>query len=143
MRILIEIQNAGREQSGIKKEKSDCTVRALATGMGIPYREAHQTLKALGRRNGAGTVVHREWLDNHPFTTKMSVGGSYTLAHLLTDYPTGTYLVNVPKHILTVIDGVIYDNHFDSKYLHQPIYFLWKIGFNPDKLEAVKFKIRT
>jgi hypothetical protein len=143
VRITIEIQDAGRAESGIKKEKSDCTVRAIATGMEIPYREAHQTLKALGRRNGSGTVVHRGWLDKHPYATRMTVTGGYTLRQLLEDHPTGTFLVSVPRHILTVVDGVIYDSHFDSKYLYCQMEHLWRIGFNPDKLNPVKFRVKT
>src|SRR5579859_492925 len=46
--------DGGRSAAGFK-ERRDCTVRALSVAKGIPYSEAHETLRKLGRKNNCGT----------------------------------------------------------------------------------------
>lgn len=143
MRISIEIHHAGKEKTNKAGQKKDCTVRALATGLNMTYLEAFNLLKKLGRKSNQGTWVHRDYLDRSPFATRLTLPTGYNLTQFLQDYPEGTYLVSVPGHITTLIDGVFHDNHFYHWYLTTGIEHAWKIELNTTRLKPVGFRVKT
>lgn len=103
-------------------ERADCTVAALASAAGMPYREAHAVLKKAGRVSRKG-FKFRLWLDNQCAiacmkNTTFQVGNykvmrvrfpeyrsTITLAKFLRDFPKGRFILRKAHHVFAVIDG--------------------------------------
>lgn len=67
MKLIYSNWNRDQERLALK-EANDCTVQALASGLGVSYAEAHALLKAGGRKD-------REGHPFGPFLERMSVPG--------------------------------------------------------------------
>jgi hypothetical protein len=114
------------------REKSDCTVRALANAKGIDYLTAHATAKQHGRVSGKGVhfnVLHSMYTamgfellnifgTTRPagwarwFTGTKTIEKGITLKRLLPKLTKGRYIVNITGHALAVVDGKVIDtNH--------------------------------
>lgn len=96
-----------------EREKNDCTVRALAHAAEVSYDEAHAYLASCGRRPGKGFVVHSAYNNSTlgGYRTKQLPADGMTFKELL-DYkmlPERCILL-VRRHVLAVIDGVVYDS---------------------------------
>lgn len=92
-------------------ESRDCSVRALAHCLNIPYGEAHAKLAALGRKNRHG-FSFKKWansLDTLGLEMKPELS-CRTLAKTLPAMATGRYLCRVSGHFFAVIDGVVTDS---------------------------------
>ena len=98
-----------RQSAGVN-EVRDCTVRATAAALGIPYAEAHARLSAVGRKNRRGVhyaevykklglKFHQKWL-----------GGCPVKRVLPTLPPTGRFVVLVSRHVFAVVDGKVIDD---------------------------------
>lgn len=118
---LVIYTDGGMSEAGYR-EKSDCTVRALATATGSSYQEAHAFMAANGRRNGRG----------HAFSAVLSRNRHKVLGHntipanifnrarglrtALLRNPQlrkGTWIIQMPRHVVTLRNGVLLDS-FDS-----------------------------
>lgn len=105
--------DGGRASSNRSKQKNDCTVRALAIARNLPYDEAYDVLKDAGRKSSRGFDFVK-WIETQPWATKIAfpaVKGQrrMTPAQFCRDFPKGTFILRVTKHVFTVKDGVIYD----------------------------------
>lgn len=97
------------------KEKSDCTVKALALAYGTSYDWAHAVLKAYGRQRGKGLYTHQVFPQvfkdmeiKHkigPYTRKERI----SLKKFCEKHPKGRYVVCSSGHAMAVVDGVVYD----------------------------------
>ena len=98
-----------RESAGVK-ERADCTVRATAAALGIPYTEAHSKLAACGREPRrrfafdqpkvlkALGLNRREWIGGCP------------LKLVLPQLQTGRHIVLVRGHVFAVAEGKVLDS---------------------------------
>lgn len=108
------ITDGGRSTSSHPKETRDCTVRALAVLKNIPYDEAHDIMRSLGRKDRkASGRCGSYWKQCAPKianSRKMSRSG--TIAKFALNNPTGRFLVGVNRgaHVTSIIDGVCYDS---------------------------------
>lgn len=99
-------------------ENNDCTVKALAVALGVPYKLAHRHFELhCGRRKGRG-VVSRKVLPQSLKNTPHKVGPysnekRVSLARFCREHPVGRFYVAVSGHAIGVVDGVVYD-HTDS-----------------------------
>lgn len=106
--------DAGRSASRRPHQKNDCTVRALALSLGLPYDDAYDRLKEAGRRCGGRFDMGR-WLDAQPWASKIpfpAVKGQPRMnpVEFRRRYPVGTFVCKVAKHVFVVIDGVVMDD---------------------------------
>ena len=104
---------AGRAQSRRAKQRNDCTVRALATVQELSYDEAHDLLVDAGRKYGRGFHL-TAWLGQQAFASKLSFPAQagrprMNLATFCREYPKGRYICQVAKHVVAVVDGIVYD----------------------------------
>ena len=105
------ITDAGRNAYGFPNEARDCTVRATAVALQMPYKDAHARLKALGRKNRCrftfeGKCIEALGLESRPeFSCRRADKVLPELAAL-----GGRFIVRVSKHVYAVVDGTIYDN---------------------------------
>ncbi len=106
--------DAGRSGSKRKRQKNDCSVRALALARGMRYDEAYDLLAEAGRRCSS-RFDFSAWIDRQPFARKISfpaVKGQPRMnpVDFARLFPEGTFIVKVSKHVLLFRDGVAFDD---------------------------------
>ncbi|MDK9702457.1 MAG: hypothetical protein OEL20_04905 [Sulfuritalea sp.] len=121
--------DAGRSESRRPKQKNDCTVRAVALVRHLSYDDAYDLLAAAGRecRRGFNIV---DWLATQPWARKIpfpAVKGKPRMnpATFVKQFPTGTYICRVAKHVFAVRNGVVLDDF--ENIPNRCIYSAWAI----------------
>lgn len=114
--------DAGRSQSRRPRQNNDCTVRAIAKATGMDYDLAYDLLKSSGRKSHQG-FDFTQWVRRHSvingrlLTWKplQAVKGQRreTVATFVASHQQGIYILSIANHVMTLIDGVIYDT-FES-----------------------------
>lgn len=110
--------DAGRTESKRPKQKNDCTVRAVALALEVPYDRAYDMLKSAGRKSHQGfhfnewaqeEVVNDKRLKWRPF---QAVKGQKRMnpVRFSQEFPTGRWIVRTAGHVFAFIDGVGYDD---------------------------------
>lgn len=134
--------DGGRAAAGFSGYAGDCVARAVAIATGIPYREVYDTINALGYRerasakrrgkSSARTGVYKPTTRLYlaslgwQWTPTMAVGQGCT-THLRADeLPSGTVIVQISRHIATVIDGVLHDTQDCSRGGERCVYGYWR-----------------
>jgi hypothetical protein len=107
--MLLTSTDGGRNLDGYTHEDNDCSVRALAVFADLPYGTAHHILRNAGRQDREGidplsmsAVAHHFGEHHFPPVPMM-------LIEFLATHRTGRYMVMLPNHIVTVIDGKMHD----------------------------------
>jgi len=145
--------DGGRAAAGFKGDTGDCVTRAIAIATGKPYREVYDALfagtkayaksrrsraaKTMGRgdglsgttpRNGVYNLVFRPYIAalGWTWTPTMSIGSGCTVHLRADELPSGRLIVNVSKHLVAVIDGVIHDTHNPSRRGTRCVYGYWR-----------------
>ena len=103
----------------VKKDTSDCSIRAVSKILNISWLEAFDLLVDYGRKyseqpnnsRNINTVLY-EKLDMHVYLPKKNITFE-KFAHL---HPKGTYALNSKGHICALVDGKLYDS-WDSRTL--------------------------
>ena len=115
--------DGGRKLAGFKGSTGDCVTRAIAIATGKPYKEVYNDLftrakeysktrrnkiaKSIQKygatpRNGMWKEIYRPYLE--------SLGWKYKVGNVkLNEFPAGTYICSVRKHLTVVKDGELYD----------------------------------
>lgn len=130
--------DGGRADAGFKGQAGDCVTRAVAIATGKPYAEVYAEINAAagrerprqGRsrssaRTGVAKATTRRYLETLGWTwTPTMQIGSGTTVHLSADeLPSkGRLIVQVSKHVVAVIDGVIHDTHDPSREGTRAVY---------------------
>lgn len=131
------LQDAGRANSFRPRQKNDCTVRAVALATQISYDAAYELLAAAGRKCSKG-FAFKPWaaaavVNGYGFewqaVRKQRGRPRLGLALFCQFYPTGTYIVLVKRHVLTVIDGVCHDCFISDA--QQPVQGFWQVVKDP------------
>ena len=81
---------------------NDCVIRAISTAEDKSWSETYDDLSRIAKKNGI-------LLDDVNFVERCAIG---------------TYLITMPNHITTVIDGVVYDT-FDCR--DRVLWDVWKV----------------
>jgi hypothetical protein len=89
-------------------ENNDCTVRALATMLELPYTECHEYLKEHGRRDGKGCAERRAYV-GLGLTYKHNDTGLKFGQLLKSDKLPTRSIVHTRAHVQTVINGTVHD----------------------------------
>lgn len=121
--------DGGRAAAGFKGKAGDCACRAIAIATGRPYQEIYDALNAIGAtertgrrkrgksnaRSGVYPKAVRRYMESigWRWTPTMQVGSGCKVHLRADELPPGRLVVNVSKHYVAVIDGVIHDT-FDS-----------------------------
>lgn len=131
--------DGGRAAAGFKGSAGDCATRAIAIAAGIPYREAYDLVNEFaegertrtfrrGKRRGQerskssarsgvyGPTMRRIMASlDFEYVPTMSIGSGCTVHLRADELPLGRLIVNVSKHYVAVIDGVIHDTNDPSR----------------------------
>lgn len=128
--------DGGREASGYKGKTGDCVARAVAIATGKTYQEVYDFLangnatqrktkrsaKSSGKESAAyGIQTRRKWFNDYmeslgfKWTPAMAIGSGCKVHLKDGELPKGRLVVNVSKHMVAVIDGVIHDTFDPSR----------------------------
>jgi hypothetical protein len=129
--------DAGRSTSKRPKARNDCTVRAIAAVTGAPYDAAYEWIAAGGRKSGkrfklkpffaANVFLHdADW--RFAWTPYPAVKGErrMNVIAFVATHPRGRYVIQVSKHVIAVVDGVLIDDHLPR--LNACVYGAWTVG---------------
>lgn len=123
--------DGGREAAGFKGQTGDCVCRAISIATGKPYREVYDLINDYGKaertgkrkrgKSNARTGVYKETIRKimesfgWTWVPTMQIGSGCKV-HLREDeLPKGRLVVNVSKHTVAVIDGVLHDTYDSSR----------------------------
>lgn len=130
-RQYLIINDGGRRQAGYKSITRDCVCRAISIATGKPYKEVHAALNERGKsertgkrkrgRSNAEKGVYKQTTRKYmesigwEWTPTMKIGSGCTV-HLRGDeLPWGRLVVEVSRHTVAVINGVIHDTYDSSR----------------------------
>ena len=117
---VLELTDGDRPSSYLN-ERNDCTVRALAVATGKGYAAAHQFMSRNGRKPGRGAQFARILRANkhevlgtrlQPISL-VEAKGLRTAILRNPQLRTGTWILQMRAHVVTLKDGKLYDS-FDS-----------------------------
>ena len=104
--------DGGRFEAGHSYHVKDCVCRALSIITGCPYREVQRELKALDPVGSRGRDAYPQYLASRGFVFFPVPDGE--VVHLRAEeLPPGRLVVQIKKHLVAVINGVLHDT-FDS-----------------------------
>lgn len=97
----------------VRSEKNDCAVFAIMSAAGVPYAQAHQALKSVGRIKGEGThdsmiVGALRALGLSPVLYDICTKA--TLSRVLKTHQKGRFIVMTKNHAMGLRDGMLFDN---------------------------------
>jgi hypothetical protein len=122
--------DGGRAAAGYIGKAGDCVCRAvaiasgkgyavvyaeLATGTGAQRASRHGGKRQASARNGINTK--RKWFQDYmaglgfAWVPTMQIGSGCTVHLRAEELPPGRLVVNVSKHYVAVIDGVVHDTY--------------------------------
>lgn len=135
--------DGGRAAAGFKGSTRDCVVRAIAIAAQEPYQQVYDAINAVAaterylhlcdKRKGSnartGVLTHtiRRAMSSMGWTWTPTMGiGTGCRVHLRDgELPMGRLVVNVSRHTVAVIDGVIHDTHDCSRNGNRCVYGYW------------------
>lgn len=133
--------DGGRAAAGYKGQTGDCTVRAIAICMQRPYQEVYDEINEWAKRQRkskkrTGNSSSREGIysptirrymasKGWEWVSTMGIGTGCTVHLRETELPSGRIMVNVSKHITSVIDGVIHDIYNPDRDGSRCVYGYW------------------
>lgn len=108
----------------------DCAVRALTVALDVDWEEAYELIARAGYNMADMPSSDSVWgavLRSNGFYREAvpnTCPECYTVADFAMDHPKGVYVVGTGGHVVTVVDGVLYDSWNSSKEI--PIYYWHK-----------------
>lgn len=108
----------------------DCTVRAISVALDVDWETAYTLMAVAGFNMGDMPSSNSVWgavLRQHGFYRKNipnSCPDCYTIADFARDNPYGVFVLGTGTHVVTVIDGDIYDAWESSNEI--PAYYWYR-----------------
>ena len=141
--MTFQFDDGGRTLAGYRGFAGDCVVRAVAIATQQPYQVVYDALSEgcrtqrqtrRSRRKASardGVHVQRQWFKQYMerlgwrWTPTMGIGTGCRVHLRADELPSGRLIVNVSKHMLAVIDGVIHDTYEDQRGGTRCVYGFW------------------
>lgn len=133
--------DGGRAAAGYVGLAGDCVCRAIAIATEKPYQEIYDGLGVLCKterrtkrrrvksspRDGVHKATYRRYLESigWVFTPTMFIGQGCKVHLRRGELPMGRLLVNVSRHLVAVIDGVVHDTHDPGRDATRCVYGYW------------------
>lgn len=105
----------------------DCSVRAIAKALNITWGKAYTLIAVCGfslQDMPSSNAVWGALLKHSGFKRHIILDtcpDCYTIGDFADDHPHGTYVVGTGSHVVTIIDGVIYDSWDSTNEI--PVYY--------------------
>lgn len=125
-----EYNDGGRQAAGYKGHTGDCVCRAICIAANLPYEQVYNALAEgnasqrkskytpkKGKTASKGINVQRKWFKDYmqslgfEWIPTMLIGQGCKVHLTDGELPMGRLVVNVSRHITSVIDGVINDTY--------------------------------
>lgn len=134
MRVVLT--DGGRFKAGFKGLANDCVCRAIAIVKEEPYEKVYAEINLICCELGYKGLTARKGLQKNVMFEVMSrfglkwnavcLPGSKQRIHLSeSELPMGRIICRVTRHVVAVIDGVIYDNHDPQRDERRMVYGYW------------------
>lgn len=123
--------DGGRSEAGYKGNAGDCVTRAIAIATGKSYQEVYDAINEVSQserkgkkkrgisnaRTGVYKQTIRKYLESlgWKWTPTMAIGSGCKVHLRAEELPSGRLIVNVSKHTVAVIDGVLHDTYDASR----------------------------
>mgnify|MGYP001581030034 FL=1 len=136
-----QYNDGGRALAGYKGSTGDCACRAIAIATERDYQTVYNALNVIaqgervskrkGRSNArTGTYKYtiRKYLESAGWrwTPTMHIGSGCTVHLRASELPAGGLIVQVSRHLVAVINGVIHDTHDPSRGGMRCVYGYWQ-----------------
>ena len=141
--------DGGRKNSGYQGRTGDCVTRAISIVGDLPYQKVYDDLTNLTRhirltsnakwtynaspeedtaRTGVKKDVYKKYLLDLGFkwTPTMFIGKGCKVHLRQGELPMGKLIVEVSRHLVAVIDGVMNDTHDCSREATRCVYGYWQ-----------------
>jgi hypothetical protein len=115
--LNVALSDGGRKEHGFK-ERGDCSVRAAAHALGIPYPDAHAKLKALGRKNRAGFNLYQPDRCRALGLSRRDCACGMMVKDVLPTLDGGRHIIEVSHHFFAVVDGKVFDSFIPNPRQH-------------------------
>lgn len=140
--MKFQFNDGGRAEAGYKgKNAGDCVVRSIAIATNKPYQKVYDALNELadeynmceGGNSSSRTGLYKETIREYmtsigaKWTPTMFIGSGCKVHLKEGELPMGRLVVNVSKHLVAVIDGVINDTFDCSRNETRCVYGYWAI----------------
>ena len=104
---------------------NDCVIRAISTAEDKSWSETYDDLSRIAKKNGIllDDVNFVEPLLDYRYN-RADTYPNETVGDFVGRHCEGIYLITMPNHITTAIDGVVYDT-FDCR--NRPLWSAWKV----------------
>ena len=129
-----QYHDGGRKAAGYQGLAGDCVTRAIAIATGQSYQTVYDALNGLAKietkskrrrgkssaRNGVHRVTYQKYLADLGWVWVPTMFiGSGCKVHLATgELPGGRLIVAVSRHLVAVVNDVIYDTHDPRREVH-------------------------
>lgn len=133
--LPFQYNDGGRVDTGFKGKAGDCVTRAVAIAAQQPYGETYCDLAAIQaripktkRRKKAGiksarngiyirSKLFKDYMKRLGFrwVSTMQIGSGCKVHLAAGELPMGRLVVQVSKHMVAVIDGVVHDTYEDDR----------------------------
>ena len=110
-----------------KRSVGDCAVRAVAKALGVSWKKAYTLLAEEAYAvcdMPSSDAVWGSILRNRGFAKRMVYDDFYTARDFCIDNPHGTYVLAFGGHVVTVVDGFIFDSWNSSNEIVQ---YYWEM----------------
>jgi hypothetical protein len=124
-----EISDGGRNEAGYTQEYLDCTVRALASALNIPYTQAHIMLSQYGRKDGqtlhpSFAVFMSKVYPNIPHQS-FPRGQRHRVHTLLETYKYDKVIFHIAHHVFAVVDNTVLDLYYPTSNKNCIVTDIW------------------
>jgi len=108
----------------------DCAVRAITVALDIDWEDAYELIARAGYNMADMPSSDSVWgavLRSNGFYREAvpnTCPECYTVADFAKDHPVGVFVVGTGGHVVTIVDGVLYDSWDSSNEI--PIYYWYK-----------------
>jgi hypothetical protein len=149
------ISDGGRSQAGFEGYTGDCVIRSIAIATGLDYGETYKELAELSKayhekkakfarktnrkvshtkrikktaRNGIHKDIYLPFLKKHGFewVPTMLIGEGCKVHSQASELPTGRLILRLSRHLVAMIDGVIYDTYDSTRGGSRCVYGYFK-----------------
>lgn len=113
-------------KSIIWKENNDCTVKAIAIALDIPYAKAWHVTRKAGRefRKGMNMAqIHRAFHLLDKEIVRLTFQGDSV--QFMEQHPKGAFIFEIEGHIMTYKDGVLHDD--TRTWYDKELYNIWHV----------------
>jgi hypothetical protein len=151
--MKFKFDDGGRAAAGYQGKAGDCVTRAIAIATDKPYQEVYDAmwdglrshaakhrdraarrisrgkgLRGTTPRNGVTKKVWRPYLESlgWKWTPTMQIGSGCKVHLKASEIPRrGKFIVQVSRHLLAVVNGVIHDTYDDQRGGTRCVYGYW------------------